>query len=193
VAPPAPAKQSSRGASADGSGLSVLHVDDLHLAFQHSRAILPDSADSAALYMFWDTPDVWTRPVEEVRDGLIAVGHAMTPALEVVIANHIDQDDMGPLVIEGDQILPSLFARDVVRCRATTDRVRGVFLVEPDEGALLASIEARGRVVAGQSAAGRKNEARAKWATGGGWPRKRVVRACRSSKRAPRTRSTNAC
>ena len=68
-------------------GVSVLQVDDLRLAFQHSRATLPDMADTQALYLFWDVPDVWRRSPEELRDGLIAVGRAMSPAIEVVVAN----------------------------------------------------------------------------------------------------------
>ncbi len=42
-------------------GRSVVHVDDLRLAFQHSRVHLPDAAGTAALYRFWDAPVVWQR------------------------------------------------------------------------------------------------------------------------------------
>jgi 2-phosphoglycerate kinase len=146
--------------------VSVLHVDDLRLAFQHSGATLPDAAATRALYLFWDDPDVWRRLPDAGRDGLIAVGHALSPAIEVVAVNHLAQAEMGPLVIEGDNIVPALIARPLLREYATDAQVRAVFLVEPDEAALLANIAARGRVVAGQSDAERRTEARAKWLYG---------------------------
>ena len=62
-------------------GRSVVHVDDLRLVFQHSRVHLPDAAGTAALYRFWEAPDVWQRPPAELRDALIAVGSALAPAL----------------------------------------------------------------------------------------------------------------
>jgi hypothetical protein len=144
----------------------VVHVDDLRLAFQHSRVTLPDAASTAALYLFWDAPDVWQRAPEELRDALIAVGSALAPAIEVVVANHIDQAEMGPIVIEGDNIVPTLLARPMMHERATGGRVRGLFLIEPDEGTILAHIVARGRRGFGQTEAEQRTEARAKWLYG---------------------------
>ncbi len=88
-------------------GMPWVQVDDLRLALQHSGAVLPEG--TAALYFFLQTPNVWTLPPEQLRDALIAVGEGMAPAIEVVIANHVDT--LAPVVIEGDGILPSLFAR----------------------------------------------------------------------------------
>jgi 2-phosphoglycerate kinase len=147
-------------------GRSVVHVDDLRLAFQHSRVTLPDAASTAALYLFWDAPDVWQRPPDELRDALIVVGSALAPAIEVVVANHIDQAEMGPIVIEGDNIVPALFARPMMQERATGGRIGGLFLVEPDEGTILANIMARGRRGFEQTEAEQRTEARAKWLYG---------------------------
>jgi 2-phosphoglycerate kinase len=147
-------------------GRSVVHVDDLRLAFQHSRVHLPDAAGTAALYFFWDAPDVWQRPPAELRDALIAVGAALAPAIEIVVANHIDQAEMGPIVIEGDNIVPALVARPMIHELATSGRVRGLFLVEPDEGTLLANSMARGRHGFGQTEAEQRTEARAHWLYG---------------------------
>src|ERR1700730_6915919 len=110
-------------------GISWLEVDDLRLALQRSRVILPDHTE--ALYFFEEMPGIWEMPAERLRDGLIAVGHVMAPALEVVIENHVD--NATPCVIEGDGILPSLFARPSVRDRAVNGNVRAVFLVESEE------------------------------------------------------------
>jgi len=101
-------------------------VDDLRLALVRSGVPVPD-ADAVGTF---DAPG-----------GLVALGEAMTPAIEVVIENHVDQRI--PVVIEGDGILPSLFDRPLVRARATGARVRAVFLTEPDESVLLANFRAR--------------------------------------------------
>lgn len=143
-------------------GVSWLAVDDLRLAFQHSRVALPERTQ--ALSFFLETPGIWTRPPESLRDGLIAVGEVMSPAIEIVVANHVDT--IAPVVIEGDGILPSLFATPSVRDRAKNGLVRAVFLVEPEEDVLLANMVARGRGTAGQSEAELRTEARAKWLYG---------------------------
>jgi 2-phosphoglycerate kinase len=143
-------------------GTSWLEVDDLRLAFQHSRVTLPERTE--ALYFFLETPGIWTRPPASLSDGLIAVGEVMSPALEIVVANHVDTS--APVVIEGDGILPSLLAAPLVRDRARDGLVRAVFLVEPEEAALLATLVARGRGTTGQSEAELRTEARAKWLYG---------------------------
>jgi 2-phosphoglycerate kinase len=143
-------------------GTSWLHVDDLRPAFQHSRVTLPEA--TADLYFFEETPDVWSLSETQLRDGLIAVGHVLEPALEVVIENHVDT--MAPVVIEGDGILPSLFARPPVHDRVITGQVRAVFLVEPEEEIMLANILARRRGLRERTEGELRTEARAKWLYG---------------------------
>lgn len=113
-------------------GIPWLQVDDLRLAFQRSRVTLPQG--TGALHYFADIetkPDIWRQPPERLRDTLSAVGHAMSPALEAVIENHVDQRE--PIVIEGDGIVPALIDRPSVRQRFDRRQVQAVFLVEPDE------------------------------------------------------------
>ncbi|MCA1667322.1 MAG: hypothetical protein LC793_07975 [Thermomicrobia bacterium] len=143
-------------------GISWLQVDDLRLALQRSRVTLPAATD--ALSFFEETPHVRRLPPERLRDGLIAVGAVMAPAIEVVIENHLDQH--APVVIEGDGILPSLFGRASVQSRATDGKIGAVFIVEPDEAAILANIIARGRGMTGWSAEEIRTDARAKWLYG---------------------------
>ena len=140
-------------------GVPWIMADDLRLAFQRSRALLPTDGD--ALY-FDKSPDYWRRPAEEQRDSLIAVGEAMSLALEVVVENHVDQS--APCIVEGADLLPSLLSRPPVRERR--EAVRAVFLVEPDESAILAAVVERGREFAGRC--GRR--------PGGGGPRPMAVR-----------------
>lgn len=143
-------------------GISWLQADDLRLALQRSRVILPEHTE--ALYFFEETPHVWELPAERLRDGLIAVGQVMTPALEVVIENHVDTST--PVIIEGDAILPSLLARPMVRDRAANGNVRAVFLVEPEEDAIFANMVARNRGIEARTETELRTEAHAKWLFG---------------------------
>jgi 2-phosphoglycerate kinase len=143
-------------------GASWLQVDDVRLAFQRSRVTLPESTE--ALYFFEDTPDIWKMPPELLCDGLIGVGQALSPALEVVIENHVDT--VAPIVIEGDAILPSLLSRPSVRDRVRNGRVQAVFLVETQEEVLLANIVGRDRGIGGRQERELRMEARAKWLYG---------------------------
>jgi 2-phosphoglycerate kinase len=126
-------------------GVPWLMVDDLRLALERSGVPVPDSQ----LVGTFDAPG-----------GLVTVGELMTPAIEVVIENHVDQRI--PVVIEGDGILPSLFERASVRARATEGRIRAVFLYEPDADALYANMQAR-RVGLFSQAHARKNFLYGKW------------------------------
>ncbi len=126
------------------------------------RVTLPWGTD--ALYLFWDRPDIWQLPPERLRDGLVAVGEAMSPALEIVTASHVDHS--GPMVMEGDNIVPSLRDYPMMRERVATGQVAMVFLVEPDEDILLGNMLARGRGMETRTAAEHRTEARAKWLFG---------------------------
>ncbi len=55
--------------------------------------------------------------------------------------NHVDTAD--PVVIEGDAILPSLLSRPTVQTRTSHGQIQAVFLVEPEEDALLAHMDVR--------------------------------------------------
>jgi 2-phosphoglycerate kinase len=143
-------------------GVAWLMVDDLRLALQRSRVTLPERTE--ALYFFEETPDVRRLAPERRRDALIAVGEVMSPAIEVIVENHVDQTI--PVVLEGDGILPSLLDRPPVRMRAAQGRIRAVFVVEPDEAALLANMRSRERRVAHLSEEELQLDARAMWLYG---------------------------
>lgn len=145
-------------------GVSWLQVDDLRLALQHSRAALPDAADTAALRLFWDTPNVWQCPPEQLCDGLIAVAQAISAAIEIVVTNHVET--AAPAVLEGDGIVPALLARPMLRSYVQDGRVRAVFIVEADETTLLANMLARSRGLVNRTEAELQAEARAKWLYG---------------------------
>ena len=87
-------------------GATWLGVDDLRLALERTGVQVPDSRLAAA----FDAPG-----------GLVTVGELLSPAIEVVTENHVDQ--RMPLVIEGDGILPSL-PRPALSPRAGDRRAR---------------------------------------------------------------------
>ena len=70
---------------------SWLAVDDVRLPFQRSRAILPEKTE--ALSSFEQTPQVWSLPPQQLRDGLITLGEVLASALEGVIESHVDTAD----------------------------------------------------------------------------------------------------
>ena len=70
----------------------------------------------------------------------IAVGQAMTKPLQAILNHHIVVPNVGPIIIEGDGILPmagSPFAK--------SKDARTVFIVEPEEEKLLDNLQSRGR------------------------------------------------
>ncbi len=119
-----------------------LGVDDLRLAFQWTHVSLPEPDRTEALYFFLDTPDVWSLPPERLRDGLIEIGEIMAPAIEIVVSNHLD--NAGPIIIEGDGILPSVVERAEVQRGLAAGRLRALFLHEDDEAQLFRNY--RGRI-----------------------------------------------
>jgi 2-phosphoglycerate kinase len=96
--------------------------------------------------------------------GLIEVGQVLSPALEVVIENHVDT--AAPIVIEGDGVLPSLYAHSSVRDRARTGEVQALFLVEPEEDVMFTNMVSRGRGMGGQREGELRAEVGAKWLYG---------------------------
>jgi len=143
-------------------GLPWLEVDDLRLAFQHSQVTLPQRTED--LYFFTDTPDIWQLTPERLCNALIATGEVMLPAIEVVVANHCD--NAGAAIVEGDGILPTLFARPLMQQYMLNEQVKAVFLVEPNEEMLFANMVARGRGIAERAESQLRTEARAKWLYG---------------------------
>ena len=76
-------------------------------------------------------------------------------------------------MIEGFDVLPSLLSRRPVLERR--EAVRAVFLVEPDESAILAAVVARGREFAGRAEAELTEAVRARWLFGQ-WLAREAVR-----------------
>lgn len=127
-------------------GISVLLVDDVRMAIQ--QVTLP--GEQPGLHYFLAHPMIWQKPPESLCEGFVTVGNALINPLSVLIAHHVFVESAGPVIIEGDGILPALAARrDFSNLHFTpapvTREVRSVFLLESDEDALARNMHRRGR------------------------------------------------
>jgi 2-phosphoglycerate kinase len=149
-------------------GASVLLVDDIRLALQ--RITIPEH--QPALHYFLSDSAVWQRPSELLVEGWIGVAKVVSYAIEIVIAHHIAVAEAGPVVIEGDGILPSLAAQDQFaglnhfQGLTVQQMVRSVFLFEPDEEVLLTNMQSRDRGFDELPSAEQRVQARASWLYG---------------------------
>ena len=126
-------------------GVPWLQVDDFRLAFVRSGVPFPD-ADAV--------------PTFDALGGLLTHGELLSPAIEVVIENHVDQGN--PAILEGDAILPNLFERPSVRRNAESGWLRAIFLYEPEEQVIQENMQARGRTLT-DAAHARKNWHYSEW------------------------------
>ena len=125
-------------------GVSILSVDDIRMIIQQTT--LP--GEQPGIHYFLAHPTIWQKPPEEAFDGLITVSQALLGPLSVAIAHHVFVENTGPVIIEGDGILPSLAAQQTFPNMhfaplPVGNLVRAVFLVEPDEEILAANMRQR--------------------------------------------------
>jgi 2-phosphoglycerate kinase len=156
--------------------LSVLLVDDIRMAIQQ----VTTPAEQPGIHYFLAHPTIWQKPPEALCDGFIAVGSALTRPLAVNIAHHVFVESAGPVIIEGDGILPALAARrDFSTMQFTpapvTNEVRAVFLIEPDEEVVIQNMRQRGRGFGQLSLKEQETLARASWLYGQ-WLRRQADR-----------------
>lgn len=101
-------------------GVGITEVDDFQVILEALT-----TPDQQPILHFWRThPEAAEFPPEKIVDLTILVARVMAPALEAVIANHLESRT--PVVLEGDYLLPSLVTVD--------PRVRAIFLYEDDAG-----------------------------------------------------------
>jgi 2-phosphoglycerate kinase len=127
--------------------VSILLVDDIRLALQQ----ITSPSQHPDLHVFLpDKPAAQDSP-EQICNDWITVGNAISPAIKMVIAHHTVVSGVGPIIIEGDGILPMLASqRDFSELKffwslKTTHEVRSVILDEPDEKVILKNMQVRGR------------------------------------------------
>jgi 2-phosphoglycerate kinase len=127
-------------------GVTLLLVDDVRLALQ--QVTTPEQ--QPALHYFLTTPDAWRRPEDELVSRFIGIANMLAPALGKIISHHLDVDNTGRIIIEGDGIAPRLVGEQSpvlghIREATLMSGVRALFVDEPDEDVIFANMLARGR------------------------------------------------
>ena len=118
-------------------GVGITEFDDVVEAVK----AMTTPAQQPALH-HWDThPEAMAWAPEQIVDLTQQVCRQLHPAAEAVVANHLDTDV--PVVLEGDQLLPRLVTQARFGGIPAAGRVRGVFLVEPDQEQIAANLTAR--------------------------------------------------
>lgn len=111
-------------------GVGITEVDDFQIILEKMT-----TPEQQPILHYWRThPGSFDLPAEAIVEQLISVGEAMWPALEAVVANHLESQ--APVVLEGDFILPAFAALSAYDREDNNGRVQGVFLIEPDEAQL---------------------------------------------------------
>lgn len=127
--------------------ISLLLVDDVRLALQ----AVTTCVEQPGLHRFLNYDAGQRRESESIHDDWIVVGEAMISPLKVIIAHHIVVGGAGPIIIEGDGILPSLATQQSFRelkhfqGLQPAQAIRGVFLVEQNQDQILHNLVDRGR------------------------------------------------
>jgi 2-phosphoglycerate kinase len=127
--------------------ISVLLVDDVRLALQE----VTTHVEQPDLHRFLSyEAEQWREP-KSIHDDWIVVAQAMVPALKVIIAHHVVVGGVGPIIIEGDGILPSLATQQSFselkhfQGLEPAEAVQAVFLVEGEEEQVWRNLAGRGR------------------------------------------------
>ncbi len=118
-------------------GVGITEIDD----FQVVLETLTTPREQPVLHFFRTHPDPASLTPKQLLEQTLKVAEVMAPALEAVVANHLETRT--PVVLEGDFLLPTLAARADFAGQPNAGRVRAVFLHEQDEGQLVANFSAR--------------------------------------------------
>ncbi|MEM7535580.1 MAG: hypothetical protein AAF639_25615 [Chloroflexota bacterium] len=115
--------------------VGITEVDDLYIVLETLT-----TPEQMPLVHYWQTkPESVQLSAEDILEHQIAIGRLMLPALKAVIANHIETQT--PVVLDGDFILPALMAKENTGSHESEfyqlDRIRAVFLYEPDEAQIV--------------------------------------------------------
>jgi 2-phosphoglycerate kinase len=137
--------------------ISLLLVDDIRIAIQQVTTF----ESNPELHVFLNyQPEQW-RNSQAIYDDWITVGKAMAKPLNAIVGHHIKIPDAGPIIIEGDGILP-LAGNQIFEQKD----VRSIFIVEQNEEQILNNLRSRGRGFNDGGEAEQKGFAHASWLYG---------------------------
>jgi 2-phosphoglycerate kinase len=106
-------------------GIGITEVDDFQVLLE--RMTTP--TEQPVLHYWRTHPEAENLSAEEMVNHIIAIGQVMAPALEAVIANHIES--CTPIVLEGDFILPMVATS--FSGSSLQNQIRTIFLYEESE------------------------------------------------------------
>ena len=118
-------------------GVPIVEVDDIVEALQ----AMTTPNQQPALHYWATHPEAARLPPEGILRLHLAVAESLAPALEAVVANHLETDM--PIIVEGDYLLPSFAASDSFRGMPANGQVASLFLHEADEAQLVANFSGR--------------------------------------------------
>src|SRR5262245_26447239 len=102
--------------------MGLTEVDDFQVVLE--KMTTPEQQPAPH---YWNThPEAGELPAEKILDLHLAVCRALAPALEAVIANHLESAT--PVVLEGDFILPALATQTRFWDQVNNGQVRALFL-----------------------------------------------------------------
>jgi 2-phosphoglycerate kinase len=107
--------------------VGITELDDLHITIE----ALTTPEQQPALHYWRTHPEAASLPAQGILDLHLAVCRALAPAVEAVAANHVES--RAPIVLEGDYLLPETVARWRETRSPLFERVKAVWLIEPDK------------------------------------------------------------
>lgn len=113
--------------------VGLTEIDDFQTMLE--RMTTPEQQPALHFWRTHPAPDQLS--AQEIFEQGLEVGRAMTPGLEAVIANHLEEQTL--VVLDGDFLHPALAAQATFAGVPNEGRVRAVFLDEPDEAQVLAN------------------------------------------------------
>jgi 2-phosphoglycerate kinase len=118
-------------------GIGLTEIDDFQVLLEQ----MTTPEQQPALH-FWRTHPAPERlSASEIMEQGLTVREVMSPGLEAVIANHLE--NRTPVVLEGDFLHPALAAQESFSGLPNNGRVRAVFLHEEDEAQILTNFSRR--------------------------------------------------
>ena len=118
-------------------GVPIVEVDDIVEAL-----LVMTTEEHLPVLHYWRThPEASHQTVEAIVERQVAVAQALTPAVEAIIANHLETDTS--VLIEGDYLLPSTATLRSFAGQPAAGRVSAIVLIEPDLATLTRNFRQR--------------------------------------------------
>jgi 2-phosphoglycerate kinase len=149
-------------------GVPLLLVDDVRLALQAVTS--PITHPDLHIFVVEDTTAFDTP--ETMFAGLIKVARAVEPSLRVIISHHLAVEGAGPIIIEGDGLLPRLGSAAYLAAQKELPDdlagglVQAIFLYEADQSALRQNILNRRRGVQDRPTQAQQSQVEGSWRFG---------------------------